>query len=49
MKTRIYLSTSALNGQEYEYAQDALKSNWVIPRGPHIDTFEQEIAKMIGV
>ncbi|MCH8473593.1 MAG: aminotransferase class I/II-fold pyridoxal phosphate-dependent enzyme [Opitutales bacterium] len=46
---RIYLSPPHLSGEENEYLQDALKSNWVGPVGPHVRKFEKEIASLLQV
>ena len=48
-KKTIYLSPPYLNGEEIEFIQDAINSNWLAPLGPHVDQFENEIADYIGV
>lgn len=47
-KTRIYLSPPHMTGREMEFLKDAFESNWIAPLGPHVDAFEQEMAKYIG-
>ena len=47
--TRIYLSPPHLSGRERKYLNEAIDSNWVAPIGPHIDRFEAEFAKLIGL
>ena len=46
---RIYLSPPHMSGDEINYVKDAIQSNWVAPIGPHVDQFEDEMAKYIGV
>jgi dTDP-4-amino-4,6-dideoxygalactose transaminase len=47
--SRIYLSPPHLSGREVEYLRQALAENWVAPVGPHVDAFEQEFARAVGV
>jgi len=46
---RTYLSPPHLGHQELTLMQDALLSNWIAPLGPHVDAFEQEFARAVGV
>ena len=46
---RIYLSPPPLTGREAELVGEAIASNWIAPRGPHVDAFERELAAMAGV
>jgi dTDP-4-amino-4,6-dideoxygalactose transaminase len=46
---RIYLSPPHLSGRELDYLRDAVESNWVAPLGPHVDSFEAELAELAGV
>ncbi len=46
---RIYLSPPHLSGRERKYLAQAIDSNWVAPIGPHIDRFEADFAKLIGL
>ena len=48
-KKTIYLSPPQLNGEEINFIQDAINSNWIAPLGPHVDQFENEIADYIGM
>lgn len=45
---RIYLSPPDMEGNELEFVQDALDSNWVAPVGPHVDAFEREVRELVG-
>jgi dTDP-4-amino-4,6-dideoxygalactose transaminase len=46
---RIYLSPPHLNGRECELLLQAYESNWITTLGPHVDAFEQEVSKKIGI
>lgn len=46
---RIYLSPPHMRGGELRLVRDAFKSNWIAPLGPHVDAFEAEFARRIGV
>ena len=41
---KIYLSPPHMSGEELKLIQDAIKSNWIAPLGPHVDEFEKEIS-----
>ncbi|WP_127583437.1 DegT/DnrJ/EryC1/StrS family aminotransferase [Paenibacillus koleovorans] len=45
---RIWLSPPHLGEQEKVYVEDAFRSNWIAPLGPHVDAFEREIAQYTG-
>ncbi|MCD8483580.1 MAG: aminotransferase class I/II-fold pyridoxal phosphate-dependent enzyme [Verrucomicrobia bacterium] len=47
--SRIFLSPPHLTGEEVQYLQEAINSNWVAPAGPHLRAFENEIAQLVGV
>ena len=46
---KIYLSPPHMGADELELVKDAFASNWIAPLGPHVDAFEQEFARLIGV
>ena len=46
---KIYLSSPHMSGDEIVYIKEAFDSNWVAPLGPHVDAFERETARYIGV
>lgn len=46
---RVYLSPPHLSGEEQALVADAFASNWIAPLGPHVDAFEQEVARVVGV
>jgi dTDP-4-amino-4,6-dideoxygalactose transaminase len=48
-KSRIYLSPPHMGDDELRLLQDAFRSNWIAPLGPHVDAFEREFASEVGV
>jgi dTDP-4-amino-4,6-dideoxygalactose transaminase len=46
---RIYLSPPHLGDDELELVREAFASNWIAPLGPHLNAFEEEFAKVVGV
>ncbi len=46
---RIYLSPPHMGGEELALVQEAFASNWIAPVGPHVDAFEQEFCRSLGV
>jgi len=38
-----------MTGREMEFLKNAFDSNWIATLGLHADTFENEMAKYIGV
>jgi pyridoxal phosphate-dependent aminotransferase EpsN len=45
---RIYLSPPDIGDAERRLVMDAFDSNWVAPLGPHVDSFEREVADVVG-
>ena len=48
-KSRLYLSPPHMGDDELRLLQDAFRSNWIAPLGPHVDAFECEFAAEVGV
>ncbi|WP_412098162.1 DegT/DnrJ/EryC1/StrS family aminotransferase [Halobacillus halophilus] len=48
-KERIFLSSPHMSGLEKDYIEDAFRTNWISPLGPHVSAFEQETADYVGV
>ena len=48
MKPRILLSGPHMGGTELKYVHHAFESNWIVPLGPNVDAFEQELARTVG-
>jgi dTDP-4-amino-4,6-dideoxygalactose transaminase len=46
---RIHLSKADISDVEEQFVLDALRSGWVAPLGPHVESFEAEIAERCGV
>lgn len=48
MNDWIKLSIPHLAGNENRYASDAIESTWIVPLGPYVDRFEQELEQRLG-
>lgn len=48
MQKRIWLSLAQMGGGEQKYIQEAFDTNWVVPLGPNVNGFENDIAKFLG-
>ncbi len=46
---RIWLSSPHLGNEETVFVEEAFKTNWIAPLGPHVDAFEAELASHVGV
>jgi dTDP-4-amino-4,6-dideoxygalactose transaminase len=44
MNHKIWLSSPHMGGTEQKYIDEAFKSNWIAPLGPHVDHFEVDLA-----
>jgi len=42
-RKRIYLCLAHMSGQEMKYIQEAFDTNWVVPLGPNVNGFEQDL------
>ncbi|RYX97708.1 MAG: CBS domain-containing protein [Comamonadaceae bacterium] len=49
LSQRIWLSSPHLGEEETVFVEDAFKTNWIAPLGPHVDGFERELAEEVGV
>jgi dTDP-4-amino-4,6-dideoxygalactose transaminase len=47
-KNRILLCLCHLSGNEQRFVQEAFDSNWVVPLGPNVDGFEQDLELFVG-
>src|SRR5512141_1591808 len=47
--TRLYLSPPHMGGEELGLLEEAFRSNWIAPLGPHVDALEREFATAVGV
>lgn len=48
-KTKIWLSSPHMGGEEIKFIHEAFDTNWVAPVGPHISSFEKELSEYLGV
>ncbi|WP_149696474.1 DegT/DnrJ/EryC1/StrS aminotransferase family protein [Chitinophaga sp. CF418] len=48
MNTKIWLSSPHMGNKELEYVQEAFRTNWIAPLGPHVDGFERDLAAYTG-
>ena len=45
--SKIWLSSPHMGEREFKYVTEAFDTNWIAPLGPHVDGFEQDIAKSL--
>lgn len=45
---RIYLCLAHMSGNEMKYIQEAFDTNWVVPLGPNVNAFEQDLEQFVG-
>lgn len=43
MRDRIYLCLAHMSGREMGFIQEAFDTNWVVPMGPNVNGFEQDL------
>ena len=48
MNKRIYLCLAHMSGKEMSFIQEAFDTNWVVPLGPNVTAFEQDLECFIG-
>ena len=48
MNKRIYLCLAHMSGQEQKYIKEAFDTNWVVPLGPNVNAFEQDLENFAG-
>ena len=49
MSAKIWLSSPHMSGNEMKYIDEAFKTNWIAPLGPHVSAFENELANYLHV
>ncbi|MDB5890659.1 MAG: putative Glutamine--scyllo-inositol transaminase [Polaromonas sp.] len=49
LSQRVWLSSPHLGSEETVFVDDAFKTNWIAPLGPHVDAFESELADHVGI
>lgn len=45
---RIYLCLAHMSGNEQKFIQEAFDANWVVPLGPNVNGFEEELKQYVG-
>ena len=48
MDKRIYLCLAHMSGKEQDYIKEAFDTNWVVPLGPNVNAFEEDLERFIG-
>ena len=43
MDKRIYLCLAHMSGKEQAFIKEAFDTNWVVPLGPNVNAFEDEL------
>lgn len=47
-KKRIYLCLAHMSGKEQAFIQEAFDINWVVPLGPNVNGFEEDLEKFVN-
>lgn len=47
-RKRIYLCLAHMSGNEMKYIQEAFDTNWVVPLGPNVNGFEEDLEHFVG-
>nr|WP_319398891.1 aminotransferase class I/II-fold pyridoxal phosphate-dependent enzyme [uncultured Carboxylicivirga sp.] len=48
MKSKIWLSSPHMGGNEMKYVQEAYDTNWIAPLGPNVNGFEKVLSEYMG-
>lgn len=48
MRNRIYLCLAHMSGEEQKFIKEAFDTNWVVPLGPNVNGFEDDLKQFIG-
>lgn len=48
MKSKIWLSSPHMGGNELKYIEEAFSSNWIAPLGPHVTGFENDLKNYLN-
>ncbi len=49
LSQRVWLSSPHLGEEETAFVEDAFRTNWIAPLGPHVNAFEAELAAHVGI
>ncbi len=47
-KTKIWLSSPHMGGEEESFVGEAFETNWIAPLGPHVNGFEEDLQAFTG-
>lgn len=47
MRNRVYLCLAHMSGREQAFIQEAFDTNWVVPLGPNVNGFEEDLKKFV--
>lgn len=47
MSKRIWLSLARMGGHELDFIKEAFDTNWIVPLGPNVDGFEQDLSSFL--
>ena len=48
MSKRIYLCLAHMSGKEQDFIKEAFDTNWVVPLGPNVNGFEEDLKQFVG-
>ena len=48
MDQRIYLCLAHMSGKEQDFIKEAFDTNWMVPLGPNVNAFEEELKHFVG-
>ena len=48
VQKKIWLSLAEMGGREQEFIQEAFDTNWVVPLGPNVNGFEEDLTRYLG-
>lgn len=48
MTNRIYLCLAHMSGKEQDFVKEAFDTNWVVPLGPNVNGFEEDLKLFVG-
>ncbi len=49
MKSKIWLSSPHMGGEEIKYIEEAFRENWIAPLGPNVNGFEEDLKSFLNV
>lgn len=48
MRDRIYLCLAHMSGREMDFIKEAFETNWVVPMGPNVNGFEEDLESFVN-